>query len=78
MQNKAIEALANAKGNTHAEILDNLERDGWKLINPALEERESLAREWEDEGYMFHHPRDKCSWCDLRREAWEAIHGPSQ
>lgn len=77
MQNKAIEALANAKGNTYAEILDNLERDGWKLINPDLERQETLAREWEDPGLLHHNPDELCDWCDSHRKAWESIHGQS-
>lgn len=82
MQNKAIAALANAissKTFVEAKIyLEFLESKGWKLVNPDLEEQEFLAQGWEDKESSHHLVPGECSYCDQRREAWEAIHGPSQ
>jgi hypothetical protein len=77
MQNKAIEALVNAKGNTYSEILNDLEKNGWKLINADLARQEDLAREWENTEMIHHNKPGECDQCDEQREAWESIHGRS-
>lgn len=75
MQPKSLEALFNAtrRGNTAYEVLDYLEKDGWSLVNPDLEEKEKLAKRWEEQAITNHTTPGECSWCDRNREAWEAL-----
>lgn len=46
MHKKLVDILENANHHSSIDFLESLEEDGWKIINPALEEREGLAREW--------------------------------